>query len=158
MSGKTIINYNVFQEIYFPKVFPEFEKFHQNSLSFPWVPVFPGLSEPWLLRGEIKCCYYYLWYRLSLVYIWNIKKLKNNEKFEKKMSNITKKTMMMRKAVEPKRMKRVMLSQNVYHEFHLSSNNVEEDRYIIQQQYTMCDGKKQLAIIIFSLEYLIFLY
>ena len=46
MSGKTIINYNMFQEKYF---FPEFEKFHQNSLSFPSFPESlqkPGFMNP----------------------------------------------------------------------------------------------------------------
>ena len=97
--------------------------------------------------GEIKCCSYHLWHRLSLVYIWNIKKLKNNEKFEKKMSNVTKKIMMIKKAIERdenslKRMKRFILSQNMYHEFHLWSSNDEEDSYIIQWQYTICEVKK----------------
>ena len=62
MSGKTIINYNIFVEKYFPWVFPEFEKFHQNSLSFPgfpWVPsktavfqVFQVCLNPVLQSGQ----------------------------------------------------------------------------------------------------------
>ena len=39
-------------------------------------------------------------------------------------------------------MKRFMLSESKYHEFHLSSSNVEEHSYIIQLQYTICDGIK----------------
>ena len=40
-----------------------------------------------------------------------------------------------------KRLRKVTLCETAYHEFHLSSN-AEDVSYVIQRQYTICDGKK----------------
>ena len=62
------------------------------------------------------------------------------------MSNVIKKGIQKKnKTVEnnkkSKRLRKFSSCETAYHEFHLSSN-AEDVSYIIQRQYTICDGKK----------------
>ena len=63
------------------------------------------------------------------------------------MSNVIKKGIQKKKKTVAhnknllKRLRKFSSCETVYHEFHLSSN-AEDVSYVIQRQYTICDGKK----------------